>query len=559
MIRFKKYAAYTLVLVPVVCYFWFFSRYMVNAPINDDYYMLDFVNQYVSANSFMERVKLMLSFSNEHRIVYTRFWTLMTYWINGSVNFTQMAVVGNLGLIAVALVFYKKFKEYSTNILLFLPVTVLLFNMASWENMTFGMAILANVMIILLMLCNLYFLTVSILKPKHLLFAILFFIAAALTHGAGMFLLPVGIFILYRRKEYKKLAIYFLITIVPVILYFYGLQRVGSIPLMDFLYDYKGRAIIFLFAFLGNAFNYFMIHSDQAPESVGITSIIGFALFCLFLYITKLGYYKKNLFNYSIMLLVLIVACVTTYSRVSSGVVMAGASRYRIFGVIFVIALYFWYLETYPGHKRQVSTVVLGSIAYLLGINYAHYEYLSIREKQTLTGILYYNDGNREYLNGDKTTLGTYDDFLKQSAKLGVYTFPSNKSLEYYFPYSEIKRTGSKDMGTSYFSLSLESVTPMSDCQMIEGWGFLDGHSATGQKIYVGLQQGETEAPVFYSARSVPRYDLNPYFNKLNLKEGGFMARIRNKDIKPGENTIWVMVEQDGQVKITKTERKLIL
>ncbi len=557
----KTYAGWALVLVPAICFFWMFFRYMVDAPINDDYLaVLDYLNQHLNTGSYKEKIGLLFSQTNEHRLVYDRIWILLTYKLFGTVNFTVLAFIGNLSFIALTLVFYKKFRHYNKNIILFLPVSVLLFNIAFWENMTFAMAVLSNITVVVFMLLNLHFLTISVLKTKHILFAAVFFIAAILTQGGGLFLLPVSIFILIYRKEYKKGAIYSLLAIIPAILYLYDLQRPVNVTLADFIYDYKGRAVIFIFGFLGNAFNYFMVHSDQAAESVGVTSIIGFGLFCLFLYITKTGYYKKNLFNYSILLLVIIIACVTAYTRLYMGTVVASASRYRIYGVIFLISLYFWYIETYPVQKKQVWVVLSCSIAYFLGINLTHYEYLHQREKQTLTGILFYNDGKPEFLNGDKALLENYKNVLKVAAQHGTYKFPSNKSLEYYFPYSVKKTSPSKDSGTaSYFSTSIDATNPMSDCQLIEGWGFLIDHSTTDQKIYVGLQHSTEAAPVFFSARSISKFDLNPYFNKLNLKNGGFIARIRNSDIKPGENTIWMMVEKDGEVKITKTDKKLTI
>jgi hypothetical protein len=557
----KTYGGWVLVLVPAICFFWMFFKYMVDAPINDDYLaVLDYLNQHLYTGSYKEKISLLFSQTNEHRIVYDRVWILLTYKLFGTVNFTVLAFIGNLSFIALAAVFYRKFRDYNRNIILFLPVSVLLFNMAFWENITFAMAVMANITVVVFMLLNMHYLTVSTLKTKHIVFAALFFIAAILTQGGGLFLLPVSIFILARRKEYKKGAIYAALTIIPAILYFHNLQRPVNVTLLDFLYDYKGRAVIFVFGFLGNAFNYFMIHSDQAAESVGVTSIIGFGLFCLFLYITKTGYYKKNLFNYSIMLLVIVIACVTAYTRLYMGTVTASASRYRIYGALFVISLYFWYIETYPVQKKQLWAVLLCSIAYYLGINLTHYEYLSHRERQTLTGILFYNDGKPEFLNGEKTMLESYKSALKGAAEHGTYKFPTNKSLEYYFPYSVKKATPSKDSGTaSYFSVSIGSIDPMSDCHLIEGWGFLIDHSTAGQKIYVGLQHSTEQEPVFFTARSISKFDLNPYFNKLNLKNGGFIARIRNSDIKPGESAIWMMVEKDGEVKITKTDKKITL
>ena len=103
----KKIISGVLIIIPIITFFGMFFFYMVNAPIYDDYQaVLDFLNKYISTDSISEKIRLLFSQHNEHRVVYSRIWTIISYKLQTNVNFTFLALIGNLSLLVIGLFFF---------------------------------------------------------------------------------------------------------------------------------------------------------------------------------------------------------------------------------------------------------------------------------------------------------------------------------------------------------------------------------------------------------------------------------------------------------------------
>lgn len=557
----QKIVSGILILTPIITFFGMFFYYMVNAPINDDYQaVLDFINNCISTDSISEKVNLIFSQHNEHRIVYDRIWTIISYKTQTYVNFTFLAFIGNLAILAIALFFFRKFLRLNKNLLFFVPISVLLFNLANWENMTFAMAGMSNFTVLFFVILSLNFIAKDTLNSKKNIFiSVLFFYMALLTQGGGIFLLPICILVLWYKKEYKNSLFFFLLILPIVVAYFYNFQKPPqNADLITSIVDYNIEIVFFVFAFLGNAFNYFLIYTNVINQSIIVTAVIGFLFFILFLYITKTKYYQKNIFNYSLMLFVVFSAIITAVSRVSFGLETAGASRYRINGIIFCISLYYWFIESNSKfNKKQNLALGLLTIVYFFGVNLNHYEYLNFRKNQTLSGILYFNSEDKSRLNGEKSMVDLYSSIIIASSSLDTYHFPTDQDLEIFFPYSRVIENKIIENSSNNISSSIDGVNKIKDSYLIDGWAFLDNISTSDQEVYIGLKGNAQNEPKFYSTKQTERFDLNPYFKKWNLKNGGFFCRINADKLEKGEYTIFVLVKADGETKQIETDKKI--
>ena len=573
----KKLTAWLLILLPVVAFFWLFFKYTVNMPVNDDYQaVLDFLNNYVTAKSFGEKLNLVFAQHMEHRIVFSRVWTLISYKLQHNVNFNFLSFIGNLSLIGIALIFFRKFRSLDLSLFLFVPVTVLIFNITSWENMTFPMCAASNFVVHMFILLSLSYLT----KPaaqgqKNILLAILFLVMAFLSQGASVALLPVSILVLLYKKEYKNLLIYFACISVVLFLYFHHYFRPPvSGDIVTAVADFKVRSIVFVFGFLGNAFDYFLIFTDEKHVSFGMSSIIGFGFFLLFLYITKTKYYQKNLFNYSVMVLILTTAVMAAISRSSMDMEMATASRYRINGCIFAISLYFWFIETYR-IRRSIGILAVLAVSgwYLVVINWMQYEYLDSRREKNYLEALCFRTGDESIVNENKETATEQRRTLLRSARLNIFHPLGNEQIESFFPHSRKEADGTvSDNSSAEMTKNIHLIRRLGNDYLLEGYGFLDGRSTTHQKLYIGIKNQGDSSPVFYRAAQFPRFDLNNWFHRfnpqngglvprikswlhqVNLRDGGFWARISVDELKPGLNTLWIKVVAEGQVKTVQTD-----
>ena len=555
---------YTLILIPFILFFLFFFLYTIDSPISDDYVLLSFMNDYISSNSFLDKIKLFFAQHNEHRIVYDRIWTLLTYKINGEINFKFLSFIGNLSLLGIAYVFYKKMLLIDRNILLFFPISILIFNLTSWENIIYPMAALSNFTVYLFILLSLYFITLDTKESKrNLYFSIVFFVLAIFTQGGGLFLYPISLLILLFKKEYKNIFIYFAIASSFVLIYFYDYHDYGqSKSMVDSVLEYKFLVIQYSCAFIANAFNYYRIFTSNAEESLVATSMLGAVFLTIFVYITIKKYYNKNLFIYSVLLLIIASSMVTGVSRLFLGIETAGTSRYRINGIIFAVALYFWFIESYRlNRKIHVLSIISLSLIYLYYFNFKQYEYLQINQKRTSIGALAYNSGDYKHLVGDKNFLETNLKDLKKAKENNIYTFPKNEDFLNTYPISRIVKVKSnQNLITSSnnnlpMTYSVETLLKLDGDYFIDGWAFIEWLDASNQEIYVGIKNETETQPKYFSTIRTPRFDLNPYFKKNNLEKGGFNARIKFSEIKDGENQIFLLVLNEGKFTIKETNK----
>lgn len=557
-----------LSLAIILFFFYIFFKYMVNVPINDDYSILDNFNGLLNADSFLEKTKLFFAQHNEHRILYDKMWFWISYLINGQIDFNMLALVGNLSLLGIFILWAKRAKLSNDYMVLF-PIAALLFNLTFWENMTFPMAGLSNFTGLLFSLVSLSFLCAKELSNKRFFWAVLFCFLAIFTQGGGLLVIPVSLIILLLKKDYTRLKNYGAIGVLFFVIYFIGYESPADSPnLMESLLNFKIRSLLFSLAFLGSSFSFSFYNTVNIADNQSFAkivndtmmfnAIVGFAFVAIYAYLIKTKYYTKNLFNFSVMTLVIAISIVTGISRSRFGIETAYASRYRILSVVFVICLIIKaleYVETKKFHALKVNGVILVLTGlFFYQFNYSQEEYLYDRKKQVVKGVLNYHSGNHKLLYGLEQNYCKM--VLENSSKNRTYNLLSKKELEKEIPYSPVKKINADELFTDMANGYVEEVTHIYDGYYIEGWAYLDDQKTDKQKVYIGVNSAS--GTVFYEAQPMHRYDLNSYFHKEHLENGGFYVRIKEKDVAPGENKLSICIENKGSKKIIMTDKAIV-
>jgi hypothetical protein len=556
----KKVLTLFFIFIPIGIFFIFFHFFMVNIPINDDYQaILKFINDCITTEDYFEKIKIIFSQHNEHRIVFTNLCSILCYKLAGNINFSYIALIGNISLLFTTFFYYKKFNEIGKNTILFLPVVILLFNFSHWENMTFAMASTANFTVILFSLISIHFLTKKELTNKTFYFSVLFYVLAVFTQGAGLILFPLQVLILIYKKQLKRLKQYILFSGVLFCLYFLSYNSPPqNTPILDVLLNYKAKLILYFIGFLGNEVNYFRIFTNENQDSLIYSSICGFVILSLVVYLTHKKYYKQNLFNFSTIVFVLFVAIITSLSRVANGIETAGASRYRIWGSILMISLYFFFLENKIAKKKIFTPLVLVvSISFFVLITTNHLEYLDYRKKLTEKGVLVYHSGEHKYLNGDTNLKPLYDQIIKESKKQQTYYFPSETTIMKNYPFSKNIATTMSKTTDLFFHNGIEEIIPLKDSFYIEGKGFLEGQDTKKQQIFVVLENQLNHTKIFFTSNQIKRYDINPYYKKENLDFAGFIAIIKKEDIQKGHYKLFLKVKNNKSESYAETDKQI--
>src|SRR5258708_39967878 len=92
------------IFLPVIPYFVILLRNAPNIPIMDDYeVILSFLSNWKQAG-FGERMALLFSQSNEHRMLTSRLIYVLYYSLFGNINFRTLIFMADLQLVVIALI-----------------------------------------------------------------------------------------------------------------------------------------------------------------------------------------------------------------------------------------------------------------------------------------------------------------------------------------------------------------------------------------------------------------------------------------------------------------------
>jgi len=318
----KKAVVLFLLAVPFLAYVLCLQRLAVNIPFEDDYdAVLRFMLEFLRAGSWGEKLTLLFSQHNEHRLVFDRLIFLASYYLFGELNFVYFIAIGNLGwLLTVVLLIRYSRKRYGLSLAAILPIPYLLLAFTHFENMFFAMASLSNYWFFLFSLTFIICLVEERPAACCLLFPIALF-----TSGGGVVLYPLGSLYFAARKSWKSAAWFGSLSTLWVACYFIGYHRPSWHPKPFEAFASPGRMLHFMFDFLGNIWQV-----PNLPVSVEPLSFItGIALTLVATYIL----YAKRFdpFFWLIFAYIAISVFTSSLARSGFGIMYALESRYSIY------------------------------------------------------------------------------------------------------------------------------------------------------------------------------------------------------------------------------------
>ena len=132
------------ILLPPAIYLYLIYSYSLNLPFADDFAQLDETIRLVQSTNFAEKFSIIFAPHNEHRVVFNRLAFTLSYVLFDEIDFRILAITGNIALLALLFLFFKILKTAHTNLLYFIPVSILLFQLQFWKNMTWAASALQN-------------------------------------------------------------------------------------------------------------------------------------------------------------------------------------------------------------------------------------------------------------------------------------------------------------------------------------------------------------------------------------------------------------------------------
>ncbi len=378
---------------------------MVNIPNGDDLYCLMlFTQQFKDASTFQERLVLLTQQWVEHRIVYSRFSALLSYWLTGNVNFITIALIGNFTLIAFTVLFWKAIRKLGLSLYFLIPVVLTLFSPVTYEGNLWAGASTVYMPVAFMGLLSLYFLACK--RETGIVSGLLIALLATFSFGNGMFALLVGLILLIYRKRFRVAAIWGSVSIAAVGLYFMNFHSFSSTDAFGFSAHFKEPMYLFynFFAFVGGIMDYSEnVNSPFIPANIPAI-LLGITLFAAVCYgalvflkdVSRPGEdtTRRNI-QYAwlgMTAFLLITAVAMAYSRTAGAAMNTLSSRYKIYSMLFWIIVY-WGCLIYFERKKLVGLAFgVMSLLILVFNYYTHYDKFSNFKSNFTAGLFNYKN-----------------------------------------------------------------------------------------------------------------------------------------------------------------------
>ncbi len=401
--RFDSYFIFSVIILPVLFFFYNLVISTEDIPFKDDYNLLDSLYEMKIASSFSEWLRAFLKQVNQHRFGFERMIMWLIYQVFGSENIKAQILIGNTFLLGIFYFFIKIFRELKLSWLYFIPISLLLFNYTYFENATWGIAAIQNTPIIFFALLSVYLLCLQTQKAFYV--AILVAIITMFTSGNGLGIWIVGILFLTAQLRWKHLAIWFMVAFGVVLFYFqYDYEFIPSDKTN--LWKHPFLNIWFVLAFWGNVFFANIPHPFKIYNYPDIVLCIVAGIFLTFsmlglvwkLWTSRFQKYNQNAwFLLAVMCFLALTGLMLVTSRPAEIKIYNGGEllsrRYMIFGAMFLCLGYLSYLCYFQNHKKLLKLGIVVFIPLSLGLNIYNY-YTSIpdvyRQQQELKLDGYY-------------------------------------------------------------------------------------------------------------------------------------------------------------------------
>jgi hypothetical protein len=435
------------VAFPAVLFFSLLTRMGLNIPDLDDYIaILAFLNEMATSNTLPQRVSLFFASQlGEFKLFFLHGVCCLQLGLFGHINFFILGTIANGFVLLLALLLWKMFQphreDYADRLVLFIPVSWLIFQIGYWDDLDWATPGLQHVVVLLFSFASIWLL----FRETRLSFwaAMGMLVLAVASDGNGLLLVPVGLTILVVRRHYARILGWLAASAACIALYCYhytevpapgGLHRsIVSVALglhPGHVLACMGNATAFILPFQASSF------------------VLGGLLCLFFAWMVLRGYVRRNpCVSCCVLFLLLTVTGIAGF-RSDFGVTLLLVPRYTIYSTLLLIFAWYAVVEEFLQH-RKVSFVnnglLLGAVGAailfallmdLVGYNglqrrdrmliqaMSEFEYPTTQQPDPWPTPLYPMPGARGAADALEVRVRC-KEVLLESIKLGIYQPPS--------------------------------------------------------------------------------------------------------------------------------------
>lgn len=357
-----------LAVLPVLYYGVTVVRYAYNFPYMDDYpTVVEFLTKLPTATGGWEKLNLLLAQNNFHRVVWVKGVAWLSIVLSGQVNFTFLQYLGNASLLLTAYLLFRLTRSgQATSTVIFLPACYLLFQFQSWNNTFWSMAAMSNLWAPAWALLAFY-----LASRRQEAWAIGISLIAMFTNGNGILVLPL-LALGYGLSGRLRWALGTLLIGIPAfVFYFSGYQNPAGAPLAQLFQPTVFWHLLQLdTAFLGALFYH--------PAVSWLSGLVGLATMGWTFYLLLIRYDRQNPALFWMLIFLQLTGLMLATNRISNGVEVMFASRYRNVSALLLATAYLTAaeqvsLKRLSANRWLYRLALVGTIGFNIVSNYTYH------------------------------------------------------------------------------------------------------------------------------------------------------------------------------------------
>lgn len=249
--------AIALIILPIAGFFIYFFILRYNIPWFDEYENIPyFLQRFLAATSIQEKLDALLRPNNEHRVLYARLVVYGQYVLTGRLDFANLMLWGNLGLVMIFTLLVRTAQRQSLPVAALLPLPLLLFTAQNYLLTFTAIYTLQYLAIIMLVMATFY----ALARPTWPQFgrAIGLGVLATFSMGNGLLLWPAGAAMLLLQRRWPALGAWLAVGAVSIWAYFLGYPvQQGNTEGFAYVLAHPGQTLAGFLIFAGSTLDIF--------------------------------------------------------------------------------------------------------------------------------------------------------------------------------------------------------------------------------------------------------------------------------------------------------------
>lgn len=366
-------------------------HFLPNLPWQDDYRaILQFAATYRGLSAPGERLRFLIAAQHvDYKLIFEHVAVIAELSVLHRINFSLLMVLGDLFVLGILCLLWRlSFRGEADDrrrLILFVPVSVMLFSLNYAETLDWAMAGLQNLPVIFFSLGALYLLGMELGgeardSKSRVAGACAAALLACCSSANGFLLGPIGLAVLLRRRRFWSAAIWSATFVPAIASYLYRFH-----PMVPAMHVAAYVKPLFFLAVLGGA----APGPLMLPLGVCVLGVAGWSL--------RAGFFRDNLPAGLMVVWIVLTAALIALGRGNFGLGAAHASRYKIYSDLMLIFCYVFVAErlrespvSMVRGRRIYQAALLVSVLYCIRADVSAWRLLSQRDGDLRIGMAHY-------------------------------------------------------------------------------------------------------------------------------------------------------------------------